>query len=138
MIRVSIPPTPTKLKKVKKKPKALSVTQKLVTRNGRRYHRGHWNEISNQKAFLDDLAKKLNLHYPEEWCTITRKTFQQYGGRGLLQKYNDSVSKLLISVNPSYKQMCRNFVMNIVQDMKLSSPVDVVNMHEYRIPIAIY
>ncbi len=62
----------------------------------------HWNSVANQRAFMDELAKKLNIKSPTDWYKVTRGTFTQYGGDGLLQRYHSSFYKLLSSVYAEY------------------------------------
>ncbi len=61
--------------------------------------KGYWNNISNQRSFLDDLVKRLNIKGMQN---ITAKILQENKGSGLLDKYNCSLSKLLQTVYPEY------------------------------------
>ncbi len=90
--------------------------------------RGHWDLISNQKSFLIKLAKKLNIDSVEDWYSVPVQEFQQHGGGGLLGKYSSSPSKLLAAVFPEYKQAGRNFVMNIVNELKLTNVEDILHV----------
>ncbi len=62
----------------------------------------HWEVISNQRAFLDDLATKLNITDQDGWYSTTVKLLQRHGGGSLLNRYNCSLIKLLSSVYPEY------------------------------------
>ncbi len=64
--------------------------------------RGHWDDISNQRAFMDELAKKLNIHDKEDWYKVSVKMVKQCGGAGVLSKYKDSVIELITSVYKEY------------------------------------
>ncbi len=64
--------------------------------------RGYWKNISNQRAFMDALAKKLNIKYQEEWYDLTHGIMKKHGGTGLLDRYKNSPSKLLTTVYPEY------------------------------------
>ncbi len=77
---------------------------------------------------MDSLAKKLNITSVEGWYGITSKTFHEHGGAGLLDKYNGSTSKLLTTLLPDYKQACVNFVMDIVNELKLKGVEDVIQL----------
>lgn len=48
------------------------------------------------------------------------------GGYGLLKKYKGSTSKLLVTLHPEYKKNCRDIVMSVVRDMKLSKVEDIL------------
>ncbi len=61
-----------------------------------------WNDISNQKRFIDEIGKHLNITNKEEWYKLTSATLVQYGGSQLLEKFNGSLSKLLSHVYPEY------------------------------------
>ncbi len=59
--------------------------------------------MAHQRAFMDDLAKKLNITNQDGWYNIKSHTVHEYGGGGLLlNKYNNSLTKLLASVYPEY------------------------------------
>ncbi len=77
---------------------------------------------------MDQLAKKLNITDQTAWNQLTIKTVLQNGGASLLYIYRGSLSKLLSSVYPEYKQACRNFVHTIMQDLKLSKVQDVATV----------
>ncbi len=90
--------------------------------------RGYWNSVANQRLFMDSIASQLNITNVSGWSYITSTSVQQYGGATLLQKYKGSLSKLLVSVYPEYKQFCRDCAMIMVQDLKLSKPDDLVHV----------
>lgn len=59
--------------------------------------------ISSQKVFMDNIARKMNIHSPEGWYQITKSTIFEFGGKDLLDKYyQGSISKLLQTVYPEY------------------------------------
>ncbi len=57
--------------------------------------------MSNQKAFMDDLAKRVHIKDREGWFHVTHDAVIQHGG-GALLKYYGSMKKLLQSVYPEY------------------------------------
>ncbi len=63
---------------------------------------GFWSDISNQRTFVVELAKKLNITNQQEWYKVTKATLLRHGCGGLLQKYDGSPSKLLAAVFPEY------------------------------------
>ncbi len=52
---------------------------------------------------------------------------KQNGGRSLLDKHN-SISSLLSTVYPEYRESCRKLVLQIVDELKLSKPEEVINV----------
>ncbi len=58
--------------------------------------------MHNQRIFMDNLAKRLNIKDPQEWYTVTHKMFWKYGGGGLIKKYNSSPRKVLQNLYPEY------------------------------------
>jgi len=59
--------------------------------------------LANQRSYMDDLAKALQITDMSGWYAITRSEFAKHGGQGLLTRYNGSPSKLLRTVYPEYK-----------------------------------
>ncbi len=77
--------------------------KRLDTTIIRTHPRGRWNSLANQRLFLDDLAKKLNITKQQEWYKITAAVLRQHGGNNLLVNYyNGSLTKLLSTVYPEY------------------------------------
>ena len=63
---------------------------------------GYWNVKENQKNFMDDLGKQLGFESMQDWYQLTFETLISKQGRGLLEKYGSSPSKLLQSVYPEH------------------------------------
>ncbi len=63
---------------------------------------GYWADVTVQRTFMEDLAKKLNIGDKEGWQTITGYTMYQHGAAGLLARYNNSMPKLLAAMYPEY------------------------------------
>ena len=57
-----------------------------------------WNNLDNQRKFLDYLFKKLNFNSFNDWNTLKKLQIKENGGKGLLKKYNGNI-KTLISFN---------------------------------------
>ncbi len=55
--------------------------------------RGYWNELPNQRKFMDEIATKLNINSPEDWSKVTTTTIDAHGGSRVLSKYDDSLVK---------------------------------------------
>ncbi len=90
--------------------------------------RKYWSSITNQRNFMNQIVNKFNIALTGNWHILTKTVIQQHGGAGCLQKYQQSPSKLLVHVYPEYKQTCKDFLLNIVQDLKLSSVEDVLHV----------
>ncbi len=88
---------------------------------------GFWDDVANQRSFIDQLVKKLNLEN-EGLENLTLRALQKHGGGYLLKKYDYSISKLLATISPDYHQKCRQFVMNIVKDLRLSKVEDMLQV----------
>lgn len=86
--------------------------------------RGHWQDIDNQRTFMDELLKKLK--YPE-LSFITTTVIIQNGGSTLLRLYG-SIYKLLTSIYPEYKEYTRQLIFKIMNDLKISKVEDILNI----------
>ncbi len=62
----------------------------------------HWNTFSNQRSFLDALAKKLYINDQSDWYKIKKTTLLHQGAKGLLQRYGGSLFNLMKTVYPEY------------------------------------
>lgn len=72
--------------------------QDLVPQVKRPY--GFWESKANQRAFLVQVGRRLGIAPGDyaSWYKISNKDLLRHGGRGLLGRYNGSLSKLLASV----------------------------------------
>jgi hypothetical protein len=52
---------------------------------------GYWKVIENQRAFFDQLAIKLNIQNPDDWCKVTLEKAVKEGGRFITRYYNSSM-----------------------------------------------
>ncbi len=73
------------------------------TKFGSRVSSGHWRDPANHQAFMNQIAKHLNITHQEQWYAVTTKQLQQHGGSGLLTKYGGSRVKLFAALFPQYK-----------------------------------
>ena len=69
--------------------------------------KGHWDNPTNQRSFMDWLGVKLGFNKMEDWYKITADDTSQNGGSGLLSKFNNSPSLLVSSVYPEHKWLTR-------------------------------
>jgi len=68
-----------------------------------------WNKLTNQKTFMDNLGKELNIRFMEDWYKVSLQTVIEHGGGTLLNKYNRSLTKALAKIYPSYLWESYNF-----------------------------
>ena len=64
--------------------------------------KGYWDDIANQREFMEGLIVKLGLKDHQQWKSITSKMIIKNGGTGILKKYSGSPSKLIRSVFPEH------------------------------------
>jgi hypothetical protein len=64
---------------------------------------GFWNDINNHIKYSIWLGNELGYKKIEDWYQITSKLIRNNNGRGLMNKYNDSVSQFLKTVFPDYE-----------------------------------
>jgi hypothetical protein len=57
-----------------------------------------WKDTDNHREFLDRLGDQLGLKKISDWYDITRQQIASKGGSGILRKYGESHSKLIMSV----------------------------------------
>ncbi len=54
----------------------------------------YWCDTNNQRAFFDNLAKKLNIKHYTQWYRVPLSTIKQLGGISLIQyHYGSSLIK---------------------------------------------
>ncbi len=92
------------------------------------YPPSYWHDLPQQRKFMNDLAEKLNISSTEDWYRVTAKTIQTHGGSGLLDRYENSPSKLLSTLYPEYKNSCKEFLISIAREWKLSNIADLQNI----------
>ncbi len=86
----------------------------------------YWDDMSNQRNFMDELAEKLGITNVDGWYKITATTVQQHGGASLLKQYYDnSLSKCLTSVYPEYQYSNYNTMKGQIVEIHWSICVEV-------------
>lgn len=63
---------------------------------------GFWEDVANQRKYLDWLARQLNIKDMDGWYKVTYKDMQTRKGSRLLQLYGYSVIKVLKAVYPEH------------------------------------
>lgn len=62
---------------------------------------GHWEVEENRKAFLEEVEKRLHITSAEQWKRVRLATVADLGGSGLLQRYGNSMSRMLADCGPA-------------------------------------
>src|ERR1700722_3211815 len=70
---------------------------------------GYWDNEENQLKFLNELGKQLEFNQMNDWYNITVKDINENGGSGLLDKYGNSPSKLIMSIYSNHEWKQFNF-----------------------------
>ena len=60
-----------------------------------------WNDIENQRIFLNWLSKELLIENLDDWYKVNPSKIIENGGTGLLKCYGDSFSKALQAIYPN-------------------------------------
>ncbi len=98
----------------------------------------YWT-MAVQRNFMDSIAKTLNVNTSEDWLKVTASKVRELGGTGLILKYgtlpkgipcymSDLDDIALAAIYPAYKKMCRDLIMNIATDLKITKLEDVVTI----------
>jgi hypothetical protein len=64
--------------------------------------RSYWNNLQNQKKYLEWFVKQQNIQKMEDWYKLQITDLKKNGAKGLLAKYNNSLYKLLSTIYPEY------------------------------------
>lgn len=65
--------------------------------------RGYWDSLENRAEYLRWLEQRLGMKSPHDWYSVTKNTFAQHHGRGLLRiAYGDSVSTAALELYPEF------------------------------------
>ena len=66
---------------------------------------GYWNEVKNQREFLDSISSQLNFTSFSEWNNLSTAKFRSMGGHSLLKLYSGSLRLALTSLYPEEKEV---------------------------------
>ena len=62
----------------------------------------YWDDLSNQRTFLNEFEKKLKFKSLDDWYSISHCQFRENNGEVLLKKYKGNIVKLLQTNYPNY------------------------------------
>jgi len=71
--------------------------------------RGFWEDQDNQKAWLLNLGDKLGFRKPTDWYAIREQDFEEHGGISLINYYESSPAKVVLSLLPEHQLTRENF-----------------------------
>jgi hypothetical protein len=71
---------------------------------------GFWETEANQRWFLDWVEKELGFTTWEDWYTVTSKMITDFGGKGLLSQYDNSLPTLVQKSYPQHAWLPWRFV----------------------------
>jgi hypothetical protein len=71
--------------------------------------RGFWKVNDNHQRFFNWLYIELGYKSMDDWYQVTKDVIAKNGGHGLLDCYNDSISKALQTSYPEHDWMIRRF-----------------------------
>ena len=67
-----------------------------------KFPRHFWDNLENQRKFLDEIARIYNITDVRGWYDISIDTISSHNGRGLINKYSGNLYKLLTVNYPEY------------------------------------
>jgi len=62
--------------------------------------KGHWKDQINQRRFLDEVARDLNIESPSEWGKVTLTEVISRNGNGLISHNKGSLFRTLVAAYP--------------------------------------
>lgn len=80
-------------------------TKNLLKPNKYRY----WSKVENQKEFLLQVAKKLNINKLDDWYNVQLKDVMKHGGYRVLAIFQNSIPKMVENVFPEFKWKFHRF-----------------------------
>jgi hypothetical protein len=66
-----------------------------------------WKDKVNQRKFFDWLANEMGITRPQGWHAVNKNIIYKYGGKTLLQLYDNSVQKAILSVYPELRNILK-------------------------------
>lgn len=66
---------------------------------------GEWEDIPNQRAYMDWYAKEYGINTPLDWYKVSAADIYHRQGRGLLAMYDNSIIKAIQNVYPEFQQL---------------------------------
>ncbi len=106
-----------------------------------RVPRGYWKLPQHQRAFMDKLARELNITGNDDWLRVSREDIIQAGGIGILKYHSNCLPKLLAAIYPELRwdpmkfnkglgevSDQRKFLENIMKKMNITNPEEFATM----------
>lgn len=64
---------------------------------------GFWEDLDNQRNFIESLAKNLNITQLDQWYEHTGDVVKENGGHALMKHYKNSPLQLLSTLYPNHR-----------------------------------
>jgi hypothetical protein len=58
----------------------------------------NWSSVKTQREFMRELGETLGVEKPEDWYSVTKKSIENNGGKGLIKKYEQNAALLIIAL----------------------------------------
>ena len=111
--------------------------------------RNYWDDIDNQRAFMDDLGKKIGVKRLEDWNGVAKKVVLEHSGAPMIRKYSN-MQELLETIYPHHewnvldrKIVPRTFwkdsknhrmlLDSVIKKLNLSSPLELTSISKQTI-----
>ncbi len=62
----------------------------------------YWHNKENQRHFLEQLGKELDVHTLDDWYNVMSHHIKQKGGAGLLDLYGESLFRMFKAIYPEH------------------------------------
>lgn len=72
--------------------------------------KGFWNSKVNQRNFMDNIKKKLNIEEDKEWANFSKLDIEKAGGGSLLSIYKGSIFYALSAIYNGICIVCKLFI----------------------------
>lgn len=103
--------------------------------------KGYWNDVENHRSFVKNrLTKELKIEKMSEWYNVKLKEIVEKGGGSLMERYNNSPSKMITTVmsehNWNMKEFKNRKVWNDIENQKehlarLAKELKIKRMEEW-------
>ncbi len=96
-----------------------------------RVPRSYWEDVSSHRPFVNSIFKRMTVHDVKDFPKVLTSEFLQAGGasgRTLFRIYNCSLTKMLASLYPEYRQLCRDFLNDVIKENNLAKVEDITTL----------
>lgn len=92
-----------------------------------------WDDVQLQKDFVHRLSKELKITCLSDWYNVSQTQIRERGGSGLLEKYHNSVSQMIIAIIPGHDWNLDQFVCWSQRDslQKIAKKLGITQMEDW-------